>query len=151
MILMIPLALERSGFGVISGIKATAGLRYIIANKTTIAIITMTPTKLLCVKNKGINGNNAQHTIVPTAIYGILLPNLVLVLSESAPNIGKRIKAAKLSIAIIIPTRYCTFLSSAMFNLVLNNSVSIGVHHESYTCHKSKIPKKAKPIIKVRL
>ena len=68
MILMIPLALLRSGFGVISGIKATAGLRYIIANKTTNAIMTITPAKLLCVKNKGINGNSAQHTIVPIAI-----------------------------------------------------------------------------------
>jgi hypothetical protein len=40
---MMPLARLRKGFGVISGIKATAGFRYIIIKKSTIAIVAMTP------------------------------------------------------------------------------------------------------------
>ena len=47
MMLMMAFALERSGFGVISGIKATAGLRYIIAKTTTINIMMIMPMMLL--------------------------------------------------------------------------------------------------------
>ena len=47
MMLMMPFALARRGLGVISGMSATAGLRYIIMNISTIAIIATIPAMLL--------------------------------------------------------------------------------------------------------
>ena len=98
MILMIPFALLRKGFGVISGIKATAGFLYIIANKTTIAIMMITPAKLFIWKKTGINGKATTQMNVPTKIYGIRFPIGDLVLSDKAPNIGSKIRAARLSV-----------------------------------------------------
>ena len=78
-----------------------------------------------------MNGKATAQTNVPTKIYGIRLPILVCVLSDNRPKIGSKINAAKLSIAIIIPTRYCTSLSLVTPNEFLNNSVKRGGHHES--------------------
>ena len=47
MMFMMPFALARRGLGVISGMSATAGLRYIIINISTIAIIATIPAMLL--------------------------------------------------------------------------------------------------------
>ena len=47
MMLMMPFAFARRGLGVISGIRATAGLRYIIMNISTSAIMMTMPTMLL--------------------------------------------------------------------------------------------------------
>ena len=44
---MMPLALARRGLGVISGISATAGLRYIIMKISTITIMATMPAMLL--------------------------------------------------------------------------------------------------------
>ena len=51
-----------------------------------------------------MNGNAKAETNVPIKMNGIRLPIGDLVLSEIEPNIGSKIKAAKLSHAIIIPT-----------------------------------------------
>ena len=90
------------------------------------------------------------------------LPMGVTVLSERLPKIGSRIRAARLSQAMITPTSHCTFrifagspaLSSAEempYILLAKISVRKVGHHESYTCQRSRMPKKAKPIRKVRL
>ena len=47
MMFIMPLALARRGLGVISGMSATAGLRYIIMKMSTIAIMATMPTMLL--------------------------------------------------------------------------------------------------------
>ena len=68
MMLMMPLALARSGFGVMSGISATAGLRYIIMKSSTTAIIETMPTTLFRWKKSGMNGKATAETKVPTRI-----------------------------------------------------------------------------------
>ena len=75
--LMMPLALARRGLGVMSGMRATAGLRYIIIKMRTMAIIATIPAMLLLWKNSGINGNATAETNVPTRIYGMRLPIFV--------------------------------------------------------------------------
>ena len=47
MMLMTPFAFALSGFGVMSGMSATAGLRYIIMDISTTAIMTTMPAILL--------------------------------------------------------------------------------------------------------
>ena len=105
-----------------------------------------------------MNGKTMAETKVPMRMYGILFPIGVWVLSESLPKIGRRIRAARLSAAMIIPTIHWTLrilwlspesLSSAEempYILLANISVRKVGHHESYTCHRSRIPKKAKPM-----
>ena len=66
MMLIKPFALLRKGFGVISGINETAGLRYIIANRRITAIMMIVPTMLFNIKKTGINGNAMAQTAVPT-------------------------------------------------------------------------------------
>ena len=61
---------------------------------------------IILAKKTGTKGKAIAQTNVPTIIYGILFPIGDFVLSERLPKIGKRINAAKLSRAIIIPTRY---------------------------------------------
>ena len=46
MMLMMPLAFARRGLGVMSGMSATAGLRYIIIKISTIAIMATIPVML---------------------------------------------------------------------------------------------------------
>ena len=90
------------------------------------------------------------------------LPMGVFVLSDKLPKIGSRISAARLSQAMMMPTIHCTFrillgspaFSSAeemLYILLAKISVRKVGHQESYTCHRSRIPKKAKPIRKVLL
>jgi len=66
--LIILLALLLNGLGVISGIKATAGFRYIIAKKTTIAIKEIVPTKLWIWNKTGIKGKAIAQQKVPIKI-----------------------------------------------------------------------------------
>ena len=47
MMLMMPFAFARRGLGVMSGMSATAGLRYIIMNISTTAIMQTMPAILL--------------------------------------------------------------------------------------------------------
>ena len=86
----------------------------------------------------------------------------VTVLSERLPKMGRRISAARLSQAMIMPTSHWTSsifagspaLSSAEempYMRRANMSVRNVGHHESYTCQRSRMPKKAKPIRNVRL
>ena len=90
------------------------------------------------------------------------LPMGVCVLSERLPKMGSRISAARLSQAMMMPTSHCTFrifagspaLSWAEESPYMRRakmSVRKVGHQESYTCHRSRIPKKAKPMRKVRL
>ena len=65
MMLMMPLALARRGLGVMSGMRATAGLRYIIMKRSTTAIIATMPATLFRWKNRGMNGNATAETKVP--------------------------------------------------------------------------------------
>ena len=46
---------------------------------------------------------NIMDVIVPKIINGVLFPSLVFVLSESAPNMGRRNTANTLSIDITAP------------------------------------------------
>ena len=108
MMLMMPLALARRGLGVMSGMRATAGLRYIIIKMRTMAIIATIPAMLLLWKNSGINGNATAETNVPTRMYGMRLPIFVCVLSERRPKSGRRMSAARLSHAMMMPTIHCT-------------------------------------------
>ena len=109
MMLMMPLALARRGLGVMSGMSATAGLRYIIIKMSTTAIIATMPAMLLLWKKSGMNGNATADTNVPTRMYGMRLPSFVWVLSERRPKIGSRTSAARLSHAIMMPTTHCTW------------------------------------------
>ena|SRR5574344_751528 len=98
------------------------------------------------------------ETKVPVRIYGILFPMGLLVLSDKRPKIGRRIKAARLSQAIIIPTIHCTdrilwasppiFSSADDIPYMRRAKISVRKvgHQESYTCHRSRIPKKANPM-----
>ena len=90
------------------------------------------------------------------------LPMGVTVLSERLPKIGSRISAARLSQAMMMPTSHCTFrifagspaLSCADESPYMRRakmSVRKVGHQESYTCQSRRMPKKAKPIRKVRL
>ena len=68
MMLMIPLALARRGLGVMSGMRATAGLRYIIMKISTIAMVMTIPAILLRWKKSGMKGKAIAETKVPTRI-----------------------------------------------------------------------------------
>ena len=68
MMLIIPLALARRGLGVMSGIRATAGLRYIIMKIRTMAIVMTMPTMLFLWKKRGMKGKATAETKVPTRI-----------------------------------------------------------------------------------
>ena len=162
MMLMRPLALARRGLGVISGIRATAGFRYIIMNSSTMAIMITMPATLFRWKNRGIKGKATAETRVPVRIKGIRLPMGVLVRSERLPKMGRRIRAARLSQAMMIPTIHCTsrilsgsplFSSAEDRPYILRAKISVRKvgHQESYTCQSSRIPKKAKPMSMVRL
>jgi hypothetical protein len=59
--------------------------------------------RLLILSEKGINAIAITAIMVPIAMNGILLPNLVLVLSDQIPNAGRSIRAKTLSIAITTP------------------------------------------------
>ena len=99
-----PLAPLLSGFGVTSGIKATAGDLYDCIITKNNNIKTITPGNIFHMHIKAIKGKTNIVINIPITIYGILLPNLVLVLSDSLPKIGIINMAATLSSAIIIPT-----------------------------------------------
>ncbi len=101
---MIPFALERNGFGVTSGIKATAGARYIFMINRIKPMVAMTPTKERCKKAMTIKGKTTMDKIIPSAIKGIRLPKRPLCLSDRLPNIGSMKMAITLSSAIMIPT-----------------------------------------------
>ncbi len=90
------------------------------------------------------------------------LPMGVFVRSDRTPKIGSRMSAARLSQAMMMPTSHCTFkifsgspaLSWAEempYMRLAKMSVRKVGHQESYTCQRSRMPKKAKPIRKVRL
>ena len=90
------------------------------------------------------------------------MPMGVFVLSDRLPKMGSRIRAARLSQAMMMPTIHCTFkilsgspaFSSAeemLYILLAKMSVRKVGHQASYTCHRSRMPKKAKPMRKVRL
>ena len=129
---------------------------------STTAIMLTMPAMLLRWKNSGMKGKATAATKVPVRIYGMRLPMRVWVRSDSEPNIGSRISAARLSQAMMMPTIHCTFrilsgaeaLSSALERPYIRRakiSVRKVGHQESYTCQSSRIPKKAKPMRKVRL
>ena len=65
---MMPLARALSGFGVMSGIRATAGLRYIIMKASTTAIMNTMPAMLFRWKNRGMKGKASAATKVPVRI-----------------------------------------------------------------------------------
>ena len=69
-----------------------------------------------------MNGNATADINVPIKINGILLPILVFVLSDSVPKIGSKINAARLSRAIMIPTKYWTLNTSSAFRMSLTES-----------------------------
>ena len=159
---MIPFALALRGFGVMSGMSATAGLRYIIMNMSTMAIIATMPAMLFSWKNNGMKGNAIADTNVPMIMKGILFPIEVWVLSDRFPKSGRRMRAARLSHAMMIPTIHWTlsiFAGSPALRAadeipyILRAKISVRKvgHHESYTCQRSSIPKKANPMRQVRL
>ena len=89
------------------------------------------------------------------------LPMGVTVLSERLPKMGSRISAARLSQAMMMPTSHWTcriFFGSPALSWAEDSpyirrakmSVRKVGHQESYTCQSSRMPKKAKPMRKVR-
>ena len=85
----------------------------------------------------------------------------VFVRSDRDPKMGSRISAARLSAAMTMPTIHWTFrilsaspaFSWAEDKLYIRRakmSVRKVGHQESYTCHSSRMPKKANPMRKVR-
>ncbi len=90
------------------------------------------------------------------------MPMGVFVRSDRLPKMGSKISAARLSQAMMMPTIHWTlriFPGSPAFNSAEDRpyirrakmSVRKVGHQESYTCHSSRIPKKAKPMRNVRL
>jgi hypothetical protein len=99
--LIIALPFERSGFGVTSGIYATAGVRYVDMVKRS-KNKTMRNGSILDVEVKmPSKTRRIAEMIVPNKIYGVLFPRGDLVLSERAPNKGSMKIARMLSMDIM--------------------------------------------------
>src|SRR5699024_6142966 len=98
--------------------------------------------KLLLLSAHGSSIIVITAQVVPTRIKGILLPILVLTLSDKAPISGNRNKARTLSRAIITPV-----IVSLNWNVLERiNGIKL-----SYSCQKALIERKARPIKNVRL
>ena len=118
---MIAFALERSGFGVTSGISATAGERNIAIETSTKRSISMKITSIIgfaFVTSHGSEPSSFEScissatermtspiaaAIVPTRMNGVLRPSFPICLSDIAPNSGRRNTARTLSSAMTAP------------------------------------------------
>lgn len=102
---MMALPLLRSGFGVTSGISATAGERYVAIAISTSPKPTKKSTSLFVFSAVGKSTRQSIAIMLPPTIYGIRLPIFVRVLSDNLPKIGSINSAKTLSSAITTPIR----------------------------------------------
>jgi hypothetical protein len=130
------------GFGVRSGIRATAGDRYVLMARSTIPRAIKNIGRLFNLSAKGKKAIHMTAINVPKMIKGVRLPSLVSTLSDKAPNKGSIIRASTLSMAIIAPVKVSP--TPKVF-------FSISGMILSYSCQKELIDKNARPIKKVRL
>ena len=141
--LIMALALLRSGFGVTSGISATAGLRYVpidtrIHPNTTMNS-TFVPADGAAAYRLSKIGNNSIRTTdtnVPYRRNGLRRPILLLQRSEMPPNNGNKKMARTLSAAIIAPD-IVSFIAKVLVKI--NGMMLL------YICQKAQMDKNANP------
>ena len=132
----------RSGFGVKSGINATAGERYNPMETRSANRLTTNNRRFLDWSAYGTSIKNVTARAVPPNINGIRFPIGVSTLSERLPKIGSRNKASTLSAAMIAPVT----VSPRPKEFFKINGITL-----SYICQNAEIDKNARPISMVLL
>ena len=140
--LMIAFPLERSGFGVTSGISDTAGERKIPIDSSVQNSAATNRIRFRAFAAAGSSSMKMTAKIVPTKINGVRLPRFVLILSDHAPKNGSRNSARMLSSAMMPPDSVSP-IWKVYFKI---NGMML-----SYTCQKALIARNANPIKMVRL
>ena len=130
------LPLDLRGFGVTSGIRETAGERYMLMDIRVASSITMNSVRLRPFAAAGSISIKTTERIVPTSINGVRFPRLLFTRSDHAPNTGSSIRAKILSRAIIPPDRVSPMPKKylSMRGIML-----------SYICQNALMARKANP------
>ena len=138
--LITAFALERRGFGVTSGMRATAGERKVAIESSVTRSKTIKSQRSPMIPR--IENITAAAT-VPQTMKGVRLPKRVDVRSEIAPKRGSRTTARMLSSDMINPESASSLIPYFPFR---SKGTMV-----SYACQNAEIRKKAKPTRIVRL